>query len=184
MAEQNQSGILGHSRPNLINGHPSSGIHRNPTDPQPTLGRHALEDEPVRGKIVTVANQLRPTRPRRDRSPNQLVQQHRSRITHNRLPRRSTQQNPPNRVTNLNRDLHPTLIPPPNQPPTPAGGDKLPKPVNGNPKRPTQRVTIQIGHQLVVRYEPIAKASERVIDVQSSGTVEQFHTATIPTPLT
>ena len=132
--------------------HAGRPVHLDPPHAPAPLRRDALDQEAVGGEVVAIHDDLDPGGPRRalrvEGRPQELVEQDRGGVADDGLARRRPDHRAPDRVADGERQRHPRLVPPADQPAAPFVADERLQARGGAPGRPAERVAVEVDQRV------------------------------------
>jgi len=131
-----------------IGGDPGGSVDLDPPHPATALGRDALDEVAIRGEVVGVDHDLHAGRVRSvlrvERGADELVEQDRRRVADHGLTGCRADHGAADRVADLERQVHPGLVPSADQAAAPLLVDEPLEPFGAATQGPPERVPVEV----------------------------------------
>ena len=154
--ERDQRGPLAHRLGHRLGLRASGRVAAQEHQVETARLRQPLERVAVGREVVVVGDYLITPGAQVERRRGELVEADRGRVADRDLARAGAERDLAETVANRQRQLHPALVPPADQPPAPLLGHGPREALGGRPREPAERVAVQVD-ELVVDREPLAE---------------------------
>ena len=148
VGEEDDPGAVAEGGGDEVGGDPLRRVRLDPHELGAGLGGDALGDVAVGGEVGRVEDDLGAVGTGRGEGrPEQLVEHDGRRVADDRLARRGPEADRADTVPEAQRQLHPLLLPGPDEPTAPVVLDEPGQPPRGCPERASQRVAVKVGDE-------------------------------------
>ncbi len=173
LAQHDHGGLATDRLSQRVRGDARRAVDLDPAHPAAALGGDALDEVAVRGEVVGVDHDLHAGRvrgvPAVERGSDELVQQHGGRVADDGLTRRRPDHGAADRVADLERKIHPGLVPPADQATAPLLVHEPFQPFRAAAQRAAERVAVEIHQRRLGADELVAAGREAIGCIEGCG---------------